>query len=81
MSLEIHKDIETASNKQNTLFDAEVINLSKEKNIIKSKQKKLDKQNIWELNDGSNDDQLEAVIGICFMLGSLIVMGLYSSLF
>ena len=81
MILEIHKDIETASNKQNTLFDAEVINLSKEKNIIKSKQKKLDKQNIWELNDGSNDDQLEAVIGICFMLGSLIVMGLYSSLF
>jgi len=81
MSLEIHKDIETASNKQNTLFDAEVINLSKEKNLIKSKQKKLDKQNIWELNDGSNDDQLEAVIGICFMLGSLIVMGLYSSLF
>ena len=81
MSSEIHKDIETASNKQNTLFDAEVINLSKEKNIIKSKQKKLDKQNIWELNDGSNDDQLEAVIGICFMLGSLIVMGLYSSLF
>jgi len=63
------------------LFDAEVINLSKEKNLIKSKQKKLDKQNIWELNDGSNDDQLEAVIGICFMLGSLIVMGLYSSLF
>tara|TARA_B110000444_G_C18375883_1_gene382573 strand:+ start:89 stop:334 length:246 start_codon:yes stop_codon:yes gene_type:complete len=81
MSSEIHKDIETASNKQNTLFDAEVINLSKEKNLIKSKQKKLDKQNIWELNDGSNDDQLEAVIGICFMLGSLIVMGLYSSLF
>ena len=81
MSLEIHKDIETASNKQNTLFDAEVINLSKEKNIIKSKQKKLDKQNIWELNDGSNDDQLEAVIGICFMLGTLIVMGLYSNLF
>jgi len=81
MSSEIHKDIETASIKQNTLFDAEVINLSKEKNLIKSKQKKLDKQNIWELNDGSNDDQLEAVIGICFMLGSLIVMGLYSSLF
>ena len=81
MSSEIHKNIETFSEKQKVLFDAEVINFSKEKNHSKNKLKKFDNLNIWKLNDKSNDDQLKAVIGICFMLGSLIVMGLYSNLF
>ncbi|NMN67571.1 hypothetical protein VP91_00007150 [Candidatus Pelagibacter ubique] len=81
MSSEIHKNIENALNKQDVLFNAEVINLTKEKNFNKSELNKIDNQNIWELNDGSNDDQLKTVIGICFMLGSLILMGLYSNLF
>ena len=34
----------------------------------------------WEIGDKSNNDQLKAVTGICFMLGALIVMGLYSNL-
>ena len=81
MSSERHKNIENASNKQNVLFNAEVINLTKEKKNNKSELNKIDNQNIWELNDGSNDDQLKTVIGICLMLGSLILMGLYSNLF
>jgi hypothetical protein len=81
MSSEIHKNIEPVSNKQNDLFEAEVINFSKEKKHNKNKFKKLDTQNIWKLNDGSNDDQLNAVIVICFMLGTLFLMGLYSYLF
>ena len=81
MSSEIHKNIEPVSNKQNDLFEAEVINFSKEKKHNKNKFKKLDTQNFWKLNDGSNDDQLNAVIVICFMLGTLFLMGLYSYLF
>ena len=81
MSSEIHNYIETASDKQDALFNAEVINFSKEKNYNKKKLKKFDNLNIWKLNDKSNEDQLKAVIGICFMLGSLILMGLYSNLF
>ena len=30
-------------------------------------------------NTTSNNDQLSAVVGICFMFGALILMGLYSS--
>ena len=81
MSSEIHKNIETFSKKQNVLFDAEVINFSKEKNHNKNKLNKFDNLNFWKLNDKSNDDQLKTVIGICFMLGSLIMMGLYSNFF
>ena len=81
MSSEIHKNIETFSKKQKVLFDAEVINFQREKNQNINKLKKIDNQNIWMIDDESNDDQLKAVVGICFMLGSLLLMGLYSSLF
>jgi len=33
----------------------------------------------WQINDQSNNDQLKAVIGICFTFGSLILIGLYSN--
>ena len=81
MSAEIHKYIENALDKQDVLFNAEVTNHLKEKNLYKSELKKLDNQNVWKINDESNYDQLKTVIGICFMLGSLTVMGLYSNLF
>jgi hypothetical protein len=80
MSSEIHKYIETALDKQDVLFNTEVINFEKEKNLNNIEQKKLDKQNIWKINDESNDDQFKAVTGICLMLGALIIMGLYSNL-
>ena len=81
MSSEIHKYKENAFDKQDVLFDAEVINLPKEKSLNKNELKKLDNQNVWEISDKLNDDQLKTVIGICFMLGSLFLMGLYSNLF
>ena len=80
MSSEIHNYIETALDKQDALFNAEVINFPKEKNLPNIQLKKLDSQNVWKINDESNDDQLKAVVGICFMLGALVVMGLYSNL-
>ena len=36
---------------------------------------------VYKINDKSNDDQLRAVVGICFMFGTLILLGLYSNLF
>ena len=81
MSSEIHKNIESFSDKQKVLFDAKIINFSKEKNHNKNKLKKYDDLSFWKLNDESNDDQLKTVIGICLMLGSLFFMGLYSYLF
>ena len=81
MSSEIHKNIETFSDKQKVLFDAEILNFSKEKYHNKNKLKKFDNLNIWTLYHKTNEDQLKAVIGICFMLGSLFLMGLYSNLF
>ena len=80
MSSEIHKYIETALDKQDVLFNAEVINFPKETNLNNVELKKLDNQNVWKINDESNVDQLKAVIGICFMLGALLIMGLYSTL-
>jgi len=80
MSSEIHKYIETALDKQDALFKAEVINFPKEKNLPNIGLKKFDNKDVWKINDESNDDQLKAVAGICFMFVALIIMGLYSNL-
>ena len=84
MSSEIHKYIETALDKREDLFNAKVIDFPKDKKIVISKDSKKKLNNTWKLYDSLNakedDDQLKAVIGICFMLGALIIMGLYSNL-
>ena len=80
MNTEVHKYIEEALEKNQSLFDAEVINFPKEKKIQKIKALKKDFNSFWKINDEANDDQLKAVIGLCFMFGALIVIGLYSNL-
>ena len=80
MSTEVHKYIEEALEKNQNLFDAEVINFPKEKKLQKTKAFKTDVNSFWKINDETNDDQLKAVIGLCFMFGALIVLGLYSNL-
>ena len=81
MSSEVHKYIEDRLEKNANLFNAEVINFPNDEKVndIKSSEVKID--NFWTISDKSNADQLQAVIGICFMLGSLFLMGLYSNLF
>ncbi len=80
MSSELHKYIETSIEKKENLLNAEVINFPKDKNLSENKNYNLKSHDFWKINDKSNDDQLKAVTGICFMLGALIVMGLYSNL-
>ena len=79
MSSEVHKYIEDRLEKNANLFNAEVINFPNDAKMdsVKISKTKIDK--FWKINDTSNNDQLSAVVGICFMLGALIVMGLYSN--
>jgi DNA helicase IV len=79
MSSEVHKYIEDRLEKNANLFNAEVINFPNDEKMDSEKISKAKIDKFWKINDISNNDQLKAVVGICFMLGALIVMGLYSN--
>ena len=83
MSSEVHKYIKEALEKNESLFNAEVINFPNEKKIKDTQNSNIKSLNTWQLYDKTNvnedGDQLKAVIGICLMLSSLILMGLYSN--
>ena len=81
MSSEIHKYIETSIEKKQNLFRAEVISFPNEKNNNKFESLEVNDRNFWKISDKSNEDQLRAITGICFMFGVLILLGLYSNLF
>ena len=78
MSSELHKQVNIVKEKELNLFNAKVINFPKEIEIKRNLTLKSDF--IWKIGDKSNNDQLKAVTGICFMLGALVLMGLYSNL-
>ena len=79
MSLKIQKYIEKSSKEKQNLFNAEVIKFPNDKKPNISEDLKLNTLNYWRINDKSNEDQLRAITGICFMFGALILMGLYSN--
>lgn len=83
MSSEVHKYIKESLEKNENLFNAELINFPKEKKIKAKKNLGLGNNKTWKLYDKSNTsedgDQLKAVIGICLMLSALIITGLYSN--
>ena len=80
MSSEIHKYIETSLEKKQNLFNASVINFPSDKKLNKTDILNINTHNFWNIGDKSNKDQLKAVTGICFMLGVLTIIGLYSNL-
>ena len=80
MSSEIHKYIETSLEKKQNLFNASVINFPSDKKLNKTDIFNINTNNFWNIGDESNKDQLKAVTGICFMLGVLTIIGLYSNL-
>tara|TARA_B100001057_G_C22506575_1_gene816147 strand:+ start:473 stop:718 length:246 start_codon:yes stop_codon:yes gene_type:complete len=80
MSLKIQKYIETSLEKNQNLFNAEVINFPNEKKFNGSKDSKINNLNHWSISDKSSDDQFRAILGICFMIGALTLIGLYSNL-
>ena len=79
MSSEVHKYKEESLNKNENLFNAKVINFPNDKNFDDTQNLKTNAYSVWKISDKSNDDQLKAVIGLCFMFGALIVIGLYSN--
>ena len=80
MSSEVHKYIEETLKKNKNLPGAKLINFPKDKQIHKDEALKSNNDKFWKINDENNNDQLKAVIGLCFMFGTLIVIGLYSNL-
>ena len=80
MSAEIHKYIETSLEKKQNLFNASVINFPSDKKLNKNDIFNINTSNFWNIGDETNKDQLKAVTGICFMLGVLTIIGLYSNL-
>ena len=55
-------------------------NFPKNKKIDHSQSLNFNSETHWNINDNTNNDQLKAVTGICFMLGVLLLVGLFSSL-
>ena len=80
MSSEIHKYIETSLEKKQNLFNASVINFPGEKKLNKTHIFNIGTHDFWNIGDETNKDQLKAGTGICFMLGVLMIIGLYSNL-
>ena len=80
MSSELHKYIETAIEKKQNVFNADVLSFPKNKKINNYQNLRFSNKTHWNINDNTNNDQLKAVTGICFMLGVLLLMGLFSNL-
>ena len=83
MSWEVRKYIEEAPQKNQNLFNENVLSFPKEKKISATQNFEVNTLETWKLYDKSSikedGDQLKAVIGICFMFVSLILIGLYAN--
>ena len=80
MSSELHKYIESAIDKKENLLNAKILNFPNDKGLNDSVSLEVNKNNHWSIKDENNIDQLKAVTGICFMIGTLTILGLYSNL-
>ena len=79
MSSEIHKYIETAIDSKKNLLNAEIIDFPTDYEKNNKVNQVLNSNTFWKITDKSNNDQLKAVTGICFVLAILTIAGLYSN--
>ena len=79
MSSEIHKYIETAIDSKKNLLNAEIIDFPIDYEKNNKRNLVLNSNTFWKITDKSNNDQLKAVTGICFVLAILTIAGLYSN--
>ena len=79
MSSEIHKYIETAIGNKKNLLNAEIIDFPNDYEKNNKRNLVLNSNTFWKITDKSNNDQLKAVTGICFVLAILTIAGLYSN--
>ena len=79
MSSEIHKYIETAIDSKKNLLNAEIIDFPNDYEKNNKRNLVLNSNTFWKITDKSNNDQLKAITGICFVLAILTITGLYSN--
>ena len=79
MSSEIHKYIETAIENKKNLLNAEILDFPNDYQKNNKRNLVLNSNTFWKITDKSNNDQLKAVTGICFVLAILTIAGLYSN--
>ena len=79
MSSEIHKYIETAIDGKKNLLNAEIIDFPIDYEKNNKRDLVFNSNTFWKITDKSNNDQLKAVTGICFVLAILTIAGLYSN--
>ena len=79
MSSEIHQYIETAIDSKKNLLNAEIIDFPTDYEKNNKTNLVLNSNKFWKITDKSNNDQLKAVTGICFVLAILTIAGLYSN--
>lgn len=79
MSSEIHKYIETAIESKKNLLNAEILDFPNDYEKNNKRNLVLNSNTFWKITDKSNNDQLKAVTGICFVLAILTIAGLYSN--
>ena len=79
MSSEIHKYIETAIDSKKNLLNAEIIDFPNDYEKNNKRNLVLNPSTFWKITDKSNNDQLKAITGICFVLAILTIAGLYSN--
>ena len=78
MSSELHKYIETALDKKQKTFNAEVLNFPSDKKTNNIQDSKIN-NNHWNINDSSNNDQLKAITGICLVITTLVILGVLAN--
>ena len=79
MSSEIHQYIETTIDRKKNLLNAEIIDFPTDYEKNNKTNLVLNSNTFWKITDKSNNDQLKAVTGICFVLAILTIAGLYSN--
>tara|TARA_Y100000591_G_C21291763_1_gene432190 strand:+ start:62 stop:313 length:252 start_codon:yes stop_codon:yes gene_type:complete len=82
MSSEIQKYNNTKELNKKNFFKADVIDFPKDKKTNYLNNFKIESDYKWKLYDENigDDDQLGAVVAICFMFITLFLIGLVSSL-
>ena len=61
------------------MLNAEIIDFPSDYQKNNKKNLFLNSNTFWKITDKSNNDQLKAVTGICFVLAILTIAGLYSN--
>ena len=80
MSSELKKILDHPIEKDGNLINARVLSFPNELKTSKHEKIISTTDSFWKINDKSNEDQLKAVVGVCYMVGALILIGLYSNL-